>query len=182
MRYFTPERYVTLQDFSSDAAMNAADAAWEQAVEEYDDYYRSVESALPAEFRQLQDSYFLNDASVLYLGQHENRFVIAVRLEPPPHQILHLTYDLAGEARINRDALPSVYRDQRTASWLHDEIELVSEHPLLCVHSILFSNGWEVQLPFRALQIEEVQALFPAPLNGLAPAGTAAQIETGSAG
>ena len=30
MKYFTPERYIALQDFSSDDAMDAADAEWDQ--------------------------------------------------------------------------------------------------------------------------------------------------------
>src|SRR5689334_7467780 len=103
MKYFTPERYTALQDFSSDAVMDAADAAWEQAVEAYDAYYRSVEGALPAEYRRLQEAYFLHDALVLSLGQQDNRFVIALRLDPPPNQVIELTYALTEEPRITRD-------------------------------------------------------------------------------
>jgi len=32
--------------------------------------------------------------------------------------------------------------------------------------SILFSNGWEVNLHFRAVRVEEADALLPAPRNG----------------
>jgi hypothetical protein len=167
MKYFTPERYVALQDFSGDAAMDAADAAWEQAAERYDDYNRFVEGVQPAEYRRLHDEYYLHDAQVLFLGpQGRDRFVIALRPDPPPQQVLQLTYELTGEPRITRDALPVAHREEGAGRWLYDEVELVGQSPLSCVHSILLSNGWEVQLPFRALRIEEVQALLPAPRNG----------------
>jgi hypothetical protein len=166
MKYFTPERYVALQDFSSDAAMNAADAAWEQVVQQYETYYHSVEGSLPVEFRRLQDAYYLHDAQVLYLGEQGNRFVIALRLDPPPQQILHLSYELTGVPHINRDALPTIHREEGSARWLYDDVELLAQSPASCVHSILLSNGWEVQLPFCNLRIEEVQALLPAPRNG----------------
>jgi hypothetical protein len=178
MKYFTPQRYVALQDFSSDAAMDAADAAWEQAVEQYDAYYRSVDNALPAKYRRLQETYYLHDAVILFLGQQGDRFVIALQLDPPPQQILQLSYELAGEPRIYRDVLPSIYCDRRSASWQYDEVELVSQDPLVCVHSILLSNGWEVQLPFRVLQIEEAQALLPAPRNESSTSGVAHEAET----
>ncbi len=32
--------------------------------------------------------------------------------------------------------------------------------------SILLSNGWEVTLHFRDVQVQEVQVLIPAPRNG----------------
>ncbi len=52
---------------------------------------------------------------------------------------------------------------------MHDEVEVISQSPLVCRHSILLGNGWEVQLPFRSLRIEEVQVLIPAPQNGHIP-------------
>jgi hypothetical protein len=166
MKYFTPECYVALQDFSSDEVMDAADAVWEEAVNQYDAYYRSVEASLPPEYLRLQESYYLHDALVLYMGQQGNRFVIALRLDPPPQQILQLSYELAEEPIINREALPAAHRSTGAVDWMHDEVEVVSQAPLVCVHAILFGNGWEVQLPFRALRVEEVQALIPAPGNG----------------
>ena len=48
MNYFTPERYLALQDCSSDAAMNRADEAWEEAVQCYEAYLRTVRPSLPS--------------------------------------------------------------------------------------------------------------------------------------
>jgi hypothetical protein len=47
MKYFTPQRYLALQDLSSDAALNAADADWEAAVDQYDAYLQAVLPRLP---------------------------------------------------------------------------------------------------------------------------------------
>src|SRR5207248_54321 len=123
------------------------------AVEKYAAYYRSIEGSLPVEFRRLQDNYFLHDAQVLYLGQQGSRFVIALRLDPPPQQVLQLNYELTREPRINREILPAAHRQGGSACWLYDEVELLSASPPSGVHSILLSNGWEVQLPFQVLQI-----------------------------
>lgn len=169
MKYFTPERYIALQDFSTDEVMNAADAAWEEAVDQYDAYYRSVEAALPGEYRKLQESYYLHDATILYMGRRGNSFLISLRLDPPPQQVLQLTYELEGEPIIDREALPTAHRGTGVVDWMHDEVEVISQTPLVCVHSILLGNGWEVQLPFRTLRVEEVQVLIPAPQNGHIP-------------
>jgi hypothetical protein len=175
MKYFTPERYIALQDFSSDAVMDAADSAWDEQVERYEAYYHSVEAALPPEFRQLQEGYYLHDAEVLYLGQQGTRFFIALRLDPPPQQILQLSYELTGKPEIDRNALPAALCAKDSGLWQYDEVELSGSG---CVHSILFSNGWEVRLPFSALRIEEVQALLPAPRNGSLTSGVVHEAET----
>ncbi len=47
--------------------------------------------------------------------------------------------------------------------WQYDEIELVPGTPPTWKQSILLSNGWEVTLHFRDVQVQEVQALIPSP-------------------
>jgi hypothetical protein len=163
MNYFTPDRFMALQDFSGDEALDAADGAWEQAVERYYAYYLSIENSLPIEYRQLQDTYYLHDAQILYLGPQGKRFVIALRLDPPPQQVLQLSYELTDAPRIVRGLFPDTICGKGEVFWLYDEIELVTEYPTACVHSILFNNGWELQLPFRALRLEEVETLLPVP-------------------
>ena len=132
---------------------------------------------LSAEFQRLQEGYYLQDAEVLYLGQQGNRFFMALRLDPPPQQVLQLSYELTGLPEIDRNVLPPALCAKDSALWMYDEVELV-EPGSVCVHSILLSNGWEVQLPFRALRIEEVQALLPVPRNGSLPFGVVPEAET----
>jgi hypothetical protein len=51
-----------------------------------------------------------------------------------------------------------------TVTWLYDEVEQVPEgHRKHFVHSILFSNGWEIRLPFRDVHTTTVFPLLPHP-------------------
>lgn len=156
MKYFTPERYVALQDFSSDEAMNAADSVWEDAVRRYAEHYRSVESQLPQGIRKMQAEYYLHDAIVSNMGRQGNHFLIVLQLDTPPNDLLLFDYELTGEPTIDESALPPAYRGQGgPVEWLHDEVELTSDNPLECVHSILLSNGWELRLPFRNINVQQ---------------------------
>ncbi len=47
MKYFTPELYLRLQERDS-AAMDAADSAWNDAVERYDRSLQTILHELPA--------------------------------------------------------------------------------------------------------------------------------------
>src|SRR5437763_1320578 len=64
---------------------------------------------------------------------------------------------------VMQDTLPWV-QDANVADWLYDEIERVGEgsreHLL---HSILLSNGWELQIPFRDVQTTTTFPLLPHP-------------------
>jgi hypothetical protein len=161
MKYFTPERYAALQDFSTDAAMNAADADWEEAVQRYDAYYRSVENQLPRGMREIQSGYYLHDADVSNMGRQGDRFLIVLQLDTPPHDLLVFEYDLTGEPFIDEQALPEALRSRGTVEWLYDEVELLSTAPSLCTHSILLSNGWEVRLPFREVCVRQLSPVMP---------------------
>jgi hypothetical protein len=47
--------------------------------------------------------------------------------------------------------------------WQHDEIEQTSGVSAAWQHTILLSNGWEVVVPFRDVQVDEVEAFLPTP-------------------
>jgi hypothetical protein len=51
------------------------------------------------------------------------------------------------------------------ALWLVDEIDLGVNVEPSYRQSILFSNGWQVQLTFRDVQILTVQAMLPEPVS-----------------
>lgn len=173
MRYFTPERYVALQDFSSNATMNAADAVWEKAVDEYDGYLNSVQHELPPGLRHMQDSYYLHDATAYVMGRRDHSFVIVLQLDTPPKSILTFTYDLVAEPVIDRAALPPEHCTHGTqVEWQYDEVERIAGEPPTWQQSILLSNGWEVKLHFRDVAVVEAEALLPAPhaqSNGAVP-------------
>jgi hypothetical protein len=140
MKFFTPERYLRLQDFSSNTAMNASEQDWERAAVRYRRHLERLRPELPASFRALLRKYHLHDAQVLSMGRRDHSFVIVLCLNPPPQQVLILTYQLAGPAIIRTAAFPAEHRTLHT-DWLYDEIQPVRGKEASWTHAILFSNG-----------------------------------------
>jgi hypothetical protein len=182
MKYFTGERYIALQDFTNDAALDGADAAWEEAVAHYDAYLQHVLPILPPEVRQFVEEYYLHDAAILSMGRQGDDFVMVVQPDEPPHSLLTLRFILAGDPTIDREALPPQFRSP-SPQWLHEEIEVVGEgvgrHFRL---SILLDNGWEITLPIHDLQIRTLDALFPTPPNGESPMSTVGSRQASAVG
>jgi hypothetical protein len=166
MKYFTRERYVALQDFSTDAAMDAADAAWEEAANRYDAYLQQIGPALPPSVRRLVEDFYLHDAAVVSMGMQGDDFVLVLQEDAPPNGLLLLRFSLVGEPGIDREALPPQHRSP-SPLWLHEEIEVIGEGSDRQLRfSILLDNGWEITLPIREVQIQALGALFPVPRNG----------------
>jgi hypothetical protein len=171
MKYFTPELYIRLQD-DTEEGMDAADASWEQARARYQRRLRQVRLQLPKGLRGLLENYYLHDAEVLSMGRQGHTFVIGLRLDTPPRGLLILNYRLTEEPVINREALPPAYRSGHV-EWMYDEVGLARRGKKGATHSILFSNGWEVQLCLRDVQVIPTQTLFPAPGTMLVPVPSA---------
>jgi hypothetical protein len=162
MNYFTRERYLALQERGDDA-MDAADAAWAETVARYDAYLQTIRPELPESVRELLDGFYLHDARVLSMGRRSDTYVISVQLDVPPNELLTITYDLAGTPEIKQELFPGATA-ATTPDWLYEEIELVREsNESHFVHSILFSNGWEVRLPFRSVDMATAYPTFPYP-------------------
>lgn len=162
MKYFTPELYIRLQERNPDA-MDAADAAWDDAAQRYDNYLQTILPRLPPAVRQLLDGYYLHDAEVLSAGRQGDAFVILLQLDVPPNDLLSLTYTLTAEPQIDRLALPAEHRSPRM-TWQYEELEVCgSGETRHYRHAILFSNGWEIQLPFRDVRLATVQPIYPCP-------------------
>jgi len=162
MNYFTRERYLALQE-RGDEAMDAADAAWAEAAERYDAYLPSIRPEMPEPVRELVDGFYLHDARLLSMGRRGDTFVISLQLDAPPNELLTITYGLAGAPEIKQDLFPWA-TSAAAPAWLYEEIELVRDGERQhFVHSILFSNGWEVRLPFRQVQVSTAYPTFPYP-------------------
>lgn len=161
MNYFTRERYLALQERGD--AMDAADAVWAEAVAGYETYLQTIRPEMPESVRELLDGFYLHDARVLSMGRRGDRFVISLQLDVPPNELLTITYSLVGPPEIRQDLFPWA-TPATTPAWLYEEVELVGAgergHFL---HSILFSNGWEVRLPFREVQLSTAYPTFPHP-------------------
>jgi hypothetical protein len=162
MKYFTRERYLALQE-RGDEAMDAADAAWAEAVARYEAYLQTIRPEMPETVRELVDGFDLHDARVLSMGRRGDTFVISLQLDVPPSELLTVTYTLAGAPDINQDLFPWA-KAGAVPAWLYEEIELVRKGERShFVHSILFSNGWEVRLPFREVRVATAYPTLPAP-------------------
>jgi len=161
MNYFTRERYLALQERGD--AMDAADAAWAEAVARYEAYLQTIRPEMPESVRELLDGFYLHDARVLSMGRRGDTFVISLQLDVPPNELLTITYNLAGPPEIRQDLFPWA-TPTATPAWLYEEIELVrARERSHFIHSILFSNGWEVRLPFREVQVSTAYPTFPHP-------------------
>lgn len=160
MNFFTPELYLAQQVFDT-TAMDAADATWDEAVQRYDAYLQGIRPQLSESVRQLLDGFYLHDAKVLSMGRRGETFVIVLQLDTPPHEVLTVTYHLAGKPEFKPDVLPAEHRSSQPA-WLFEELKLISEGDRPGFeHRILFSNGWEVRLPFDDVRMTTVHPLFP---------------------
>lgn len=166
MKYFTPDRYVRLQD-REPAAMDAADAAWTDAAERYEGYLQTILPELPPPVRQLLEGYYLHDAEVLSAGRQGDTFVLLLQLDVPPNDLLSIIYTLAAEPIIDRSVLPAEHRSAHM-SWQYEELEICGSGDTRHYrHAILFSNGWEIQVPFRDVRLATVKPIYPCPRQEL---------------
>jgi hypothetical protein len=162
MKYFTPERYLALQDFRSDEAMDAAGAAWEATAQRYRHQLKRLLPSLPKGLHSLVSDFYCHDATVLSLGRAEQTFVMVLRLEVPPQELLVVTYRLTEEAVIKSHAFPAE-RSAGPVQWMYDEVGAVPGKSGCWSHSILLSNGWEVQLRLSDVGVVRAETVYPGP-------------------
>jgi hypothetical protein len=99
MNYFTPGRYLALQDSMSDSAMDSADLEWERAVDQYDAYLRGILPGLPPSIRSFVELY-LHDADVLSMSRAADNFVIVLQADTPPRALRTLCFSVTGQPEI----------------------------------------------------------------------------------
>ena len=168
MKYFTRE---LIERFGSldDAIADAADAEWEGAIDRHENQLEAIRARLPASLRYLWDNFYLHDADVLAMGRQGQTFVIVLRLDVPPRDLVILNYHLVEEPIINTEALPPEARCNYI-QWMYDEIGWVEGTQAFATHTILFCNGWEVELHLHDLEVNAAQTLFPLPATPSLPA------------
>src|SRR5487761_596404 len=143
MKYFTPELYASLQAPET-AAMDEADAAWQQAEHAYERRLKAIRPELPPSALKLVEEARLHDAEVLWIGQAVPVFAMLLRLDAPSRTTLVLSYFIAGPVQFQTDVLPFEAASP-VMQWLYDEVELGSQRGRF-KHSILFSNGCHLEL------------------------------------
>ena len=174
MRYFTPA-LIGMGQSSDDQVLNEQERLWDEAGDRYTAYLDTVRPAFPPGLKYLDERYHLHDAVVSGMGQRDGSFIVVLQLDTPPHSLLQLTYDLADPPTIAKDVLPAKLRSNGYhVEWQYDEIEQLPGSPPTWLQSILLSNGWEVRLHFRDVQVQEAQAILPAPRTGQPPVSQSA--------
>jgi hypothetical protein len=170
MKYFTPS-LIAAYGADDPATANAADARWDELCDEYAAYLASVKAEFPRGLRIIEENFYLHDALILSIGRHQDSFAIVLQIDPPPQSILALTYELTAPPEIRRGVLPpELCTPEHVTEWQYEEIERLPGEPATWQHSILLSNGWEIQLRFRDVRVEEFEAVLPDPT----PVGIAA--------
>lgn len=163
MKYFSPDIYARLQS-TDPAAMDAADAAWQRAEEEYERRLMSIRPKLPQSALKILDETRLHDAEVLWMGRAAPVFAILLRLDTPSRATLLLNYFIAQPVQFQADMLPPNVSSP-VMQWMYDEIDLGSQ-PGRFKHSILFSNGSQLEIEATEIQIATLDTLYSPALVG----------------
>src|SRR5438105_1870611 len=124
MKYFTPDRFIHLQDFDP-AAMDAADAQWEAAEEQYEEHLRQLQPEITPLLQKFE-GVLLHDAQVWSIIRHDDRFSMVLLKDIPPQDVVTLTYTLTAAPLIDRAALPPAYRSN-VMQFQYDEFDLLRE-------------------------------------------------------
>jgi hypothetical protein len=166
MRYFTPE-LITRLNSPDETIANAADAEWDRRLEMYSEELRRIEQNMPEHIRAFRDLQ-LHDSRVCSLARQGDHLIMVLHKDTPPRDLVVVTYELIGEPRIDKEALPSSVRSE-VMDFDYDELSVERQgEEVIFTQSILFSNGWEVQLRFRDVRFVLANPLFVAPaLSGL---------------
>jgi hypothetical protein len=166
MKYFTPE-LIGMGQSDDERLASEQERLWEEAGDRYVAYLDTVRPQFPAGLRRIDESYYLHDAVVRGMGRRDGTFVLILQLDTPPQSLLTFTYELVEDPVIVKDAVPlECFGDGSVVQWQYNEIEMVPGDPPTWRESLLLSNGWEVKLHFREVQVQEAQAVLPAPRQG----------------
>jgi hypothetical protein len=161
MKYFTPQLYVRGQS-PDETTQREVERLWEEEVERYDRHLATIAPQLSDSLRAYADL-LLHDSVVESLSRRGDRLVMVLRRDVPPRDVVTVTYLLAGEPVINKEALPAEQRCPQM-EFLYDELDVLPEgDQKVFVQAILFSNGWEMQLHFRDVEVVFAEPLYPGP-------------------
>ena len=161
MKYFTPERYLRLQDRSNEQGFLMALEDWERAVAEYREHLEQMRAKAPNGLRQLSDLVCLHDAAVLDMWWGgRTRFTITLHPESEPSRLVILTYSLLASPEVSK-VLPEAVRP-RPVGWLYDELNVINQSGESGFsHDILLSDGREVFLQCRGVTVLRPIPLIP---------------------
>ncbi len=160
MKFFTRDLYRRCQS-QDESVLDAACTEWERANERYEQHVQALEPKLPAHMREFA-SLLMHDARVLSIGRENNWLHMVLHKDIPPRNLVMLDYELEGEPMVEpfTDA-PADWSEP--TDFQFDEIDIVAEgERALYRQSIVFGNGWLMQLRFRDVRVTLAHPVFPA--------------------
>ena len=169
MKFMTPDLLARFRS-EDDEVAEAAAAAWEEAGARYNEHLDAIRASLPRAARKLLRPQFNpHDARVLAVTVDETPFCsIFLKLAGAPDALdrhVELRYRLAGGPEVlTTTRHPALEADgQPFGWWLYDEFDVVREgQNSTFIHSILFTGGCELRIPFSALSIRRLyEVLLP---------------------
>jgi hypothetical protein len=167
MKYFTPQRWLQLQDWTDEQVFHSAQAEWERAISDYRENLSRALPSMPGRLRQFAGSECLHDATILGIWQEGSQLSILLRPEPSGDSLYLLLYSLLDQPHVVRSGLSPEYLTEQPL-WMYDEIGVEGggkpepgTMDVAYTHTILLSNGWEVGLRFRQFEFSRPQPLFP---------------------
>jgi hypothetical protein len=169
MRYFTPELLARCRSLDEDVA-EAAAAEWEKAIAEYRTRLEAIRPHLPRDARRLMARVNLHDAKVIAFefGHKRPTFSVLLQLEgsqPRLGKMVQLSYHVvAGEhggVKTKKHGQPG--EATHAKSWvLYDEFN-VDEERAFFTHSLLLSDGREIEVRFHNLRVRSLEEVVTPP-------------------
>jgi len=145
---------------ADDAVLDASEAEWEAALQGYEQHLQALSPALPARLGEFQ-KLLLHDALVQSIGRHGDQFLMVLRQDIPPRDLVILAYELEGEPVLEPFARNP--RDwSRPTAFNFDEFDMLNEAGrTLYTQEIVFANGWLLRLRFRDLRLTRAAPVYP---------------------
>lgn len=170
MNYFTPKRWLRLQDTSDEPAWLAAHQEWEQALAAYWARVRELAARLPPEgpfegIRQYLQLGSLHDATITSCW-YEGSDTLKIQVQPslPGERLVLLEYLLTQDPFVLPNCLPPEYRST-TLEWMYDELTVlpqsVANGTMIFNHALFLSNGWEMDITFSRLKVMRFHSIWP---------------------
>jgi hypothetical protein len=168
MKFFTPGLYDRCRS-SDETILNAACEDWERANEAYERHLQTIEADFPPHIREFA-GLLLHDAKVQSIGRQGKELIMVLHKDIPPRELVVLRYDLESDPVVAPFAGNSVPWERPT-DFQFDELDVVHESGrALYLETIVFGNGWRMDLRFRDVQVTVAQPIYPSSTESVIPA------------
>ena len=163
MKHFRPELYLRSQPRHDRATVEAAVAEWDRAETDYEAELKQNWGRFPAAVQSYLDSVRLHDGVLVADGPPDSdRYRLVVRSDTPDGEFVEFVYRLVEDPTVHDAGFPDDLKSD-AAHWLYDEFE-ADPVPTQSrfTHSILFSDGRELRIPFSSLEVQRFSPLLTA--------------------